>query len=124
MQCNKTNTNQSPKENATPNKKITPAFLGIINYFSKFSPSTVTICELFWKLASSSAVWTCNTSYQDIHDKTKTLIKANACMKFYDETKHLYLKTDASGIGLIATLLQTRDSTSCPRDSAPDNTIL
>ena len=30
-------------------------------------------------------------------------------MKFYDETKPLYLETEASEIGLGATLLQTRD---------------
>ena len=45
-------------------------------------------------------------------------------MKFYNETKPLYLETDASGIGLSATLLQTRDGTSFPKDSAPDNTSL
>ena len=45
-------------------------------------------------------------------------------MKFYDETKPLYLQTDASGIRLGATLLQTRDNTTCPEDIAPDNTIL
>ena len=45
-------------------------------------------------------------------------------MKFYDETKPLYLETDASRIGLGAGLLQTRDDTACPEDIAPDNTIL
>ena len=45
-------------------------------------------------------------------------------MKFYDETKPLYLETNASGIGLGTTLLQTRDGETCPRDIAPDNTIL
>ena len=45
-------------------------------------------------------------------------------MKFYDKTKPLYLKTDAYGIGLSAGLLQTRDGRTCPRDTAPDNTIL
>ena len=45
-------------------------------------------------------------------------------MKFYDDTKPLYLKTDASGIGLGAALLQLRDNTNCPKDIAPDNTIL
>ena len=45
-------------------------------------------------------------------------------MKFYDETKPLYLETDASRIGLGAALLQTRDGMTCPKDTAPDNTIL
>ena len=31
---------------------------------------------------------------------------ANACINFYNETKPLYLQTDASGIGLGAALLQ------------------
>ena len=45
-------------------------------------------------------------------------------MKFYDETKPLYIETDASGVGLAAALLQTRSSTSCPRYESPDNSIL
>ena len=45
-------------------------------------------------------------------------------MKFYDETKAIYLETDASRMGLGATLWQTRDCATCPKDTAPDNTIL
>ena len=45
-------------------------------------------------------------------------------MKFYDESKPLYLEMDASGIGLGAALLQTRDGTTCPEDIFPDNTTL
>ena len=45
-------------------------------------------------------------------------------MKFYDEIKPLYLEMDAPGIGLGATLLQTRDGTTCSEDIPPDNTIL
>ena len=44
-------------------------------------------------------------------------------MKFYNETKPLYLETDISGIRLGAALLQTRYGTTCLRDIAPDNII-
>ena len=45
-------------------------------------------------------------------------------MKFYDDTKLLYLKTDTYGIGLGAALLQLRDNTTCKTLMATDNTIL
>ena len=46
-------------------------------------------------------------------------------MKFYDDTKLLYLENrHASGIGLRAALLQLRDNTACQKGMVPDNTIL
>ena len=52
------------------------------------------------------------------------IIKDDVSMKFYDETKPLYLKTEALRLGLGTTQLQTRDGAACPRDIVPDNTIL
>ena len=65
-----------------------------------------------------------NASYQQLFNKAKLLIKAEMCMKFYDDTKPLYLETDASSISLGAVLLKLRDNMNCPKDTAPDNTIL
>ena len=45
-------------------------------------------------------------------------------MKLNDETQPLYLEPDALGGRLGAGLLQTRSGTSCPRDKAPNNSIL
>ena len=45
-------------------------------------------------------------------------------MKFYNDTKPLYLETDASRISLGAALLQLHNNTDCQKDMASDNTIL
>ena len=54
----------------------------------------------------------------------KIINKNNICMRFYNETKPLYLETDASRIVISATLLQTRDGMTWVKDTAPHNTIL
>ena len=69
-------------------------------------------------------MWTWDASYQQWFEKAKSLIKAEMCMKFYDDTKLLYLETDMSGIGLGKALLQLRDNTACQKGMAPDNTII
>ena len=45
------------------------------------------------------------------------------CMKFYDDTKLLYVETDAS-IHLGAALLQLMDNMACQKGMAPYNTML
>ena len=105
-------------------KKELQAFLGIINYLSRFSASTASACESLRQLTLSKVEWMWNASYQKLFDKAKWIIKENECMKFYDETQPLYLETDASGVRLGATLLQTRSSVSSQRDKVPNNSIL
>ena len=45
-------------------------------------------------------------------------------MKFYENSKPLYLETDALGIGLGAALLQLCDNTVCQKGVAPQNITL
>ena len=59
--------------------------------------------------------------YQYLHDKAKKIIKKDACMKFYDASRLLYLETDASGIGLRAGLLQVWDGMNCGCNEVPEN---
>ena len=105
-------------------KKDLQAVLGIINYLSKFSPRTADICEPLRKLTTTRTQWTWNMTYQKIFDKAQSIIKEDACMKFYDETKPLSIGTDASWVVLGAALLQTKSSTSCPRDEVLENSFL
>ena len=105
-------------------KKELQAFCGIINYLSKFSPSTAEVHDSLRYLTSAKAQWTWNASYQRLFDKANSIMKKCACMKFHDEKMPLYLETDATGVGFGATLVQTRFGTRCPRDEAPDNNTL
>ena len=106
------------------NKWELQAFLGIINYLGEFSPGTAEVCDPLQKLTSSRIMWMWNASYQQLFNKVKLLIKAEVSMKFYNDTKPLYLETDASRVSLGAALLQLHDNTTCQKGMAPDNTIL
>ena len=62
-------------------------------------------------------------TYQKIFDEAKSIIKEDVSMKFYVETRPLYIETDVLGIGLGAALLQTGSCTSCSRYEEPDTSI-
>ena len=89
-------------------KKELQVFFRIVYYLGKFSPSTTVTCESPRNLRPTKTERTLNTTYQMMFEKVKSTIKEDVCMKFYDETKPLYVETDASGVGLGAPLLQTR----------------
>ena len=109
---------------APKNKKEQQAFLGIINYLGKFSPGTTNVCNPLCKLTSSKVAWTWNASFWELFAKAKSLIKVDMCMTFYNDTKPLYLETDASRVGLGAALLVLHKGTMCQKDIVPGNTIL
>ena len=104
---------------ASNNKKELQAFLSIINYLGKYSPGTADVSDPLHKLTSSKAIWTWNVPYQVLFNNAKLLIKFNMCMKFYNDTKLLYLETDASSVGLGAALLQTQEGTTCKKTWCP-----
>ena len=87
----------------------------VLSYHNRCMQSTKT---------SVKTEWTWNATYQKLFDRAKSIIKADACMKFHNEPNPLYLETAASGVGLGSSLLQKRNGTSCPRDAAPGNNIL
>ena len=100
-------------------KREFQAFLGVVHYLSKLSPSRVDICKSLRKLTSAKTEWAWNATCQKILNKAKSVIKEDAYINFYDETKPLFLEMEASGVGVGAALLQTRSGNSCPRDKVP-----
>ena len=56
-------------------KKELQAFLGIINYLSKLTPSTADICKSLSKLTSGKTKLTWTATYQRIFKKVKSIIK-------------------------------------------------
>ena len=56
-------------------KKEFQSLLGIVNYLSKFSFSTVNVCESLRQLTWSKTERTWNATYQKLFDKTKSIIK-------------------------------------------------
>ena len=62
--------------------------------------------------------------YQNLYDRVKNVTDKDACMRFYDVSWHLYLETGASGVSLVARVLQVMDGINCRHDEVPDNATL
>ena len=108
-------------QNALPHKKDLKSFSDIMNCWGKFSPSTAEVCEPLRKLTSVKSVWTWNNILQNLYKREKSIIKNYTSIAFHRETEQLYLETetDALGVGIIASLLQVRDSMQFPKNEAP-----
>ena len=76
------------------------------------------------KLISVKADWTLHGMYQDLYDKAKKIVIIDACMKFYNASRPLCLKTDVFYVTLGAKLLQVRNGMNCQHDEVPDNATL
>ena len=98
------------------NRRLSLVLFTILENFLQVQLVCVTpLC----KLVSSKVIWTWNASYQALFNKAKFLIKSDMCMKFYNDTKPLYLETDASSIGLGTAMLQTWEGTTCQKTWCP-----
>ena len=62
--------------------------------------------------------------YQNLYDRAKKIVRKDACMKFYDVARPLYLETNASSISIGTGLLQVKDGMNCWHDEVLDNAIL
>ena len=100
------------------------SLLGTLNYLSKFSPMTAEVCEPLQKLTTMKAEWSLYKMIQDLYNKTKKIIQKDACIKFYNASRLLYLEPDASGVDLRAGILQVRGGMNCGCDKVLYNVAL
>ena len=61
-----------------------------MNYLGKFSPSSIEVCGPLRKLTSSKCEWAWNSTYHNLYDRDKDLIKKNASMEFLKRRIALY----------------------------------
>ena len=100
-------------------KKESQSLLEILQYLSKYFLAMPESYELLRRLTSVKCEWTWKKTYQDLYSKAKALIRKDVCIKCYSKN-WLYWETDTLWVGL----LQVWDGKNCPKDTAPDNTIL
>ena len=87
-------------------KQELQAFLGLITYLSPFIRDLSAQAEPIRKLLCKETPFEWSEDHQHVFDHLKTLVSAEACLKYYDTNAPTYLMVDASMRGLGAALLQ------------------
>ena len=97
-------------------KKLLRSFLGIISFYRKFIPNasslTSSLSDLLRKGVKEPLLWT--SDHQDKFDKLKSSLSTRPILKLPDISQPFVLRTDASGTGLGAVLLQYQDGSPFP----------
>ena len=98
--------------------KLLQSFLGIVNYLARFSPNIAKLTEPLRQLLHKNAefIWLPN------HTKAFNVIKEELCgntdiLSYHRPGKKLFLKVDASLLGLGCALLQPKSSDEHELDS-------
>lgn len=93
------------KESPAPtNVKELQAFLGLINYYSRYMPNLSTILAPLHELLVKDATWKWGRRQIDAWNAAKDLLQSESLLVHYDPTKPLVISCDASPYGLGAVL--------------------
>lgn len=93
-------TNAPPPEDVTQLK----AFLGLVNYYSKFLPNLAGILAPLYKLLGKQQRWYWGKDQEEAFKKAKSLLVSDIVLAHFDPTKKLILSCDASPYGIGAVL--------------------
>ena len=90
------------------------AFLGLINYYTKFIPQAASILTSLYKLLGKNSHWQWTDECSQVFETCKSLLTSEAVLVHYDVTKQLKLSCDASQYGLGAVLSHMCDGVEHP----------
>ena len=80
------------------------AFLGLMNYYSKFIPQAAARLAPLYKLLEKNTAWQWTEQCTSAFQESKLLLTSDAVLAHYDTKKQLKLACDASQYGLGAVL--------------------
>ena len=79
------------------------AFLGLVNYYSKFIPNLASVLYPLYQLLNKGVDWSWSIEREKAFKHAKTLLTSNNVLIHYDSQKALVLACDASayGVGVV-----------------------
>lgn len=94
------------------NKKELQAFLGLYNFYERFLPKKSTILEPLHRLLDDKTRWKWTNAHDQAFDAAKNLLKSDALLVHYDQSKPLILVCDASPYGVGSVICHKMDNDS------------
>ena len=80
------------------------AFLGLINYYSRFLPNLATVLNPLYRLLHKEVDWSWEESHEEAFRAAKELLKSSKVLTHFDSSKDLVLAADAFPYGVGAVL--------------------
>lgn len=95
---------------APTNKKELQAFLGMVNFYSRFLEGKAEVAEILHRLLDDGRKWTWTREHQNAFESLKKLLTSESLLVKYDASRPLVLCCDASPVGVGAVLAHQDDS--------------
>ena len=90
------------------------SYLGMLQYYSRFTPRLATVAAPLYALQKKNAVWTWDEPQKVAFAETKRLLGSAPVLAHYDPGQPLVLTTDASPYGVAAVLSHPEAGTDRP----------